>query len=283
MSNGVLARVANAKEDAGRAEARSAEVYAENAYTSAVEHGYVADPAGCHGKWDIPIAFAVALAMHFLMFLALWRHENVPTPSREMTVSIDYLGPSSQGKAAEASVPMGAPSAPSKQKPTRTNAHVSPKPTVSKAEVASLTVEATPAVEPAQARQMAESSEVPGNAKSPAAVTTTNVVPSAAGAVATQSVLASGELSVSCSDRTPPVYPKLSLRLGEQGRTLLLVELDERGRVANVSVKAGSGFSRLDEAAINAVKNWRCTPAMRNGVAVRSVATQPFNFALAGH
>jgi protein TonB len=96
-------------------------------------------------------------------------------------------------------------------------------------------------------------------------------------------VLASGELSVSCSDRTPPVYPKLSLRLGEQGRTLLLVELDERGRVANVSVKAGSGFSRLDEAAINAVKNWRCTPAMRNGVAVRSVATQPFNFALAGH
>jgi protein TonB len=105
----------------------------------------------------------------------------------------------------------------------------------------------------------------------------------AARAEATQSVALSGELAVSCSERTPPAYPKLSLRLGEQGRTLLLVELDEQGRVAKVSVKTGAGFSRLDEAAVNAVKSWRCTPAMRNGVAVRSVATQPFNFALAGH
>jgi protein TonB len=96
-------------------------------------------------------------------------------------------------------------------------------------------------------------------------------------------MLLSGELAVSCSERTPPAYPRLSLRLGEQGRTMLLVELDERGRVANVSIKSGSGFARLDEAAVNAVKSWRCTPAMRNGIAVRSVATQPFNFALAGH
>jgi protein TonB len=105
---------------------------------------------------------------------------------------------------------------------------------------------------------------------------------SASGAVATQSVLLPGDLSVSCSERISPAYPKLSLRLGEQGRTLLLVEMDERGRVANVSVKTGSGFPRLDEAAVNAVRGWRCTPAVRNGIPVRSVALQPFNFALAG-
>ena len=95
-------------------------------------------------------------------------------------------------------------------------------------------------------------------------------------------MLLTGELSVSCSERTPPAYPKQSLRLGEQGKTVLLVELDEFGQVANVVVKTKSGFPRLDEAAVNAIKSWRCSPAKRNGVAVRSVAVQPFNFALKG-
>ena len=90
-------------------------------------------------------------------------------------------------------------------------------------------------------------------------------------------------LSVSCTVRTPPIYPKLSTRLGEQGKTVLLVELDDIGRVAQVTIKNSSGFPRLDEAAVNAVKSWRCTPARRNGMPVRSFAKQPFNFALKGH
>jgi protein TonB len=101
-------------------------------------------------------------------------------------------------------------------------------------------------------------------------------------ATAPQPLLLTGELSVSCTERTPPSYPKQSLRLGEQGKTVLLVELDELGRVITVDVKTKSGFPRLDEAAINAVKTWRCSPAKRNGVAVRSVALQPFNFSLKG-
>lgn len=97
-----------------------------------------------------------------------------------------------------------------------------------------------------------------------------------------QPIILSGELSVSCPDRSAPVYPRQSSRLGEQGKAVLLVELDELGRVINVAVKTKSGFPRLDEAAVNAVKTWHCTPAKRNGVAVRSVALQPFNFTLKG-
>jgi protein TonB len=62
----------------------------------------------------------------------------------------------------------------------------------------------------------------------------------------------------------------------------VLVELDELGHVINVAIKKKSGFVRLDEAAIAAVKTWRCNPAKRNGVAVRTVALQPFNFVLKG-
>jgi protein TonB len=43
-----------------------------------------------------------------------------------------------------------------------------------------------------------------------------------------------------------------------------------------------SGFKRLDEAAMTAVKTWRCNPPVRNGQPVRAVALQPFNFVLQG-
>ena len=92
----------------------------------------------------------------------------------------------------------------------------------------------------------------------------------------------SGDLSVSCPERAAPVYPNLSIRRNEQGKTILLVELDELGRVVNVTIKKKSGFPRLDEAAIAAVKTWRCNPAKRNGAAVHAIASQPFNFTLKG-
>src|SRR3989338_661327 len=97
-----------------------------------------------------------------------------------------------------------------------------------------------------------------------------------------QPVMLSGELAVSCPERSPPNYPTRSRRLNEQGRVLLRVELGEDGRVSGVAVKTGSGFPSLDEAAVSAVKTWRCNPAIQNGVAVPAVALQPFAFILEG-
>ncbi len=90
------------------------------------------------------------------------------------------------------------------------------------------------------------------------------------------------ELAVSCPTRPAPVYPPLSRRLGETGRVVLRVELDESGRVSSARVLTSSGSRRLDEAALAAVGKWRCEPAQRDGQAVRAVATQAFNFTLEG-
>lgn len=91
------------------------------------------------------------------------------------------------------------------------------------------------------------------------------------------------ELSLACPQRTPPAYPPFSRRLGETGVVVVHVELDEQGRVASAQVKSSSGYSRLDEAAITAVKTWRCHPATRHGQPVRAIALQPLNFILQGN
>ena len=88
------------------------------------------------------------------------------------------------------------------------------------------------------------------------------------------------ELSVACPERAAPPYPVLARRLGETGVVVLRVELSETGHVAVAQVQSSSGYARLDEAALGAVRTWRCTPATRAGQAVRAVALQPFNFVL---
>lgn len=95
-------------------------------------------------------------------------------------------------------------------------------------------------------------------------------------------VTLSSELSVACPHLNAPGYPPLSRRLGEEGKLVLRVELDEQGRVDVAQVVNSSGFNRLDEAALAAVKTWRCNPPLRDGLPVRAVALQPFNFVLQG-
>ena len=95
-------------------------------------------------------------------------------------------------------------------------------------------------------------------------------------------VTLSSELSVACPHLNAPVYPALSRRLGEEGKLVLRVELDESGQVNIAQVVNSSGYKRLDEAAMTAVKTWRCNPPMRSGNPVRAIALQPFNFVLQG-
>jgi protein TonB len=96
-------------------------------------------------------------------------------------------------------------------------------------------------------------------------------------------VTLSSELSVSCPKLTAPTYPAISRRMGEEGKLVLRVELDENGRIDDAKVIDSSGYERLDTAALTAVKSWQCNPSRRNGQPIRAVALQPFNFVLQGN
>ncbi len=63
-----------------------------------------------------------------------------------------------------------------------------------------------------------------------------------------------------------PRYPTASLRLEEQGKVIVRVFISSEGVPQQVVLGLSSGFTRLDQAALEAVKDWRFVPGKRAGV-----------------
>jgi TonB family protein len=76
----------------------------------------------------------------------------------------------------------------------------------------------------------------------------------------------------------PPVYPALARAAGVQGTVVLQVEISTEGRVQNVSVM--SGHALLNDAAIQAVRQWTYKPFVLNGQAIPVTTTATVNFTL---
>lgn len=187
------------------------------------------------------------LVLHGAGLYGLWSYRIIPTPDEALVLMVNLISPQ-------------APEQPKPEPPKPPK----PRPIVPPPEHLHLAVEAPPALP-----------DEPVTYVPPEPVVVAPPSPP-------QPVMLSGELSVSCPERSPPNYPARSRRLNEQGRVLLRVELGEDGRVSSAAIKTSSGFPLLDEAAVSAVKTWRCKPAIQNGVAVRAVALQPFAFILEG-
>jgi protein TonB len=77
-----------------------------------------------------------------------------------------------------------------------------------------------------------------------------------------------------------PVYSRLSARMRESGKALVRVFVDEAGLPRNVQIVTSTGFARLDDAALVAVRNARFKPYVENGVAVAGWASIPIEFEL---
>lgn len=77
-----------------------------------------------------------------------------------------------------------------------------------------------------------------------------------------------------------PEYPPASRRGSEEGKVLLRVSVGTDGSAQSVEVISSSGFSRLDQAAMAAVRRWRFAPARRGETPVEGNVRVPINFSL---
>lgn len=78
----------------------------------------------------------------------------------------------------------------------------------------------------------------------------------------------------------PPAYPRLSRRLGEQGKVVLRVLINTDGRAEQAQILTSSGYERLDQTALATVQAWRYVPGKRNGVAEAMWFNVPIQFVL---
>lgn len=77
-----------------------------------------------------------------------------------------------------------------------------------------------------------------------------------------------------------PVYPSLSRRLREEGIVVLEILIKADGTVGEIKIKTSSGFKRLDDTAVKAVKHWRYQPATQGDKKIDFWYEQPVEFNL---
>jgi len=77
-----------------------------------------------------------------------------------------------------------------------------------------------------------------------------------------------------------PDYPLEARRALQQGRVLLLVQLDAAGKVVQVRLRRSCGWPSLDEAAMAAVQQWRFMPAVAGSRPAASHVLVPIRFTL---
>jgi TonB family protein len=77
-----------------------------------------------------------------------------------------------------------------------------------------------------------------------------------------------------------PVYTVQARQAHREGIVLLSVTISADGTPMDVKIARSSQVQDLDVAAIAAVRNWRFTPATRDGIAVETTVNLPVNFSL---
>ncbi|RQS59897.1 energy transducer TonB [Burkholderia sp. Bp8963] len=221
------------------------------------------------------IAAAVGvLAVHSVLLTAAWLHRNALPPKavevQSITAQLITPAPIAQNVAAE-SIPQPAPPKPTP--PVKTRVEPKPVPKVSKPTPQPVAPSTAPSPTPAPA---ADSTPAPA-AAAPAAA-----APSAAPGPARETMQVSAPKNVPSlkCDFVKPDYPSMSSRRGETGTAYVHFVVGVTGKIESIELQKSSGYPRLDEAALAAMRASTCRPYIENGQAIRAARTQPYDFGL---
>jgi len=133
--------------------------------------------------------------------------------------------------------------------------------------------------------------KIPAEQPPPQAVASEETEPSTASVVASDGVVStpsngsgnsnsdSGDINV--AHRVQPIYPDASVKAREQGDVVVGLLIDEHGRVNKAQVVQSSGFRRLDQSAVDALRQWRFTRTDGAATARRTWTTYRYGFHLA--
>lgn len=75
-------------------------------------------------------------------------------------------------------------------------------------------------------------------------------------------------------------YPHEAIRYCQEGEVILLLTIDQQGKVQEIVVRQRSGWESLDKVAIDYARTLIFTPALKNGMPIISVMEMTFPFRL---
>ena len=102
----------------------------------------------------------------------------------------------------------------------------------------------------------------------------------ATNAKSSDSVITKPVFSANYLNNPAPKYPESAKRRRQQGNVLLMVKVLESGKAGKVSIHSSSGSQALDQAAVEAVSNWKFVPAKQDGEFVTASVIVPIDFKL---
>lgn len=212
------------------------------------------------------------LAAHTIMLTAAWLHRNAPPPKsvevQTITAQLITPAPIAQQVAAE-SIPQPAPPKPV----PRVKPKVEPKPVQKAAKPTPQPVAQSPAPSPTPA---------PAADPTPAPAAPAPAAPAATAAPARETMQVSAPKNVPTlqCNFVKPDYPSMSRRRGESGTAYVHFVVGVTGKIESIDLQKSSGYPRLDDAALDAMRSTTCRPYIENGQAIRAARTQPYSFGL---
>jgi TonB family protein len=97
-------------------------------------------------------------------------------------------------------------------------------------------------------------------------------------AAASSTVVSGGILNGKAVSKSAPEYPAIAKQARAEGRVVVRVLVDEHGGISSAS--AESGHPLLQQAAVNAVREWRFSPTLLSGQPVKVSGLVTVNFRL---
>lgn len=229
-----------------------------------------------HRRTSTAIAATLALHAALLALFASSVLQQTPTPPELPPVVVQLIQPAALPTAPKPLPPPPKP-VPPPPKPVMPPTPIAPAPTPAPVPTPTPTPAPAPSPTPVPAPTPA-----PAPVSKPAAPAPAVPVP-VAPPVAPPAAPAKTDVTISASygaSNEKPKYPMMSKRIGEQGTVVLRVLVKSDGSAGTVEVKISSNYPRLDQSAVDAVKNWRFIPATSDGKPVDEWYQVPIPFKL---
>lgn len=232
---------------------------------------------------DMMLLLAIfVLLLH--VWLVMWvkqRPEEKVTEAVPLVMEVSMISLASPKLAVAPPKPAPPPPPPPEKKPAPPKKVQPPKPVVKKPPpVVQKAPDFAPA-EPVEPPPPPVSTAAPTNAASSSSTTSSqSTSTSASASTSTQETFTEANYRANYAHNPKPEYPTIAKSRGWQGKVLLRVKVSAQGLSEAVAVEQSSGHEILDEAAMEAVKQWRFIPAKRGDTPVASSVIVPIVFSL---